>query len=393
MARRARSSSLLVLLLAATWMGFPLWMLVATAGLRTIPRSVHEAAAIEGAGRWRTFTRSHAAAAAAAARGRVRRPRRGRVQPVLPVLHPRSCRSRRRRSRRSASTSSTRGPGPGLYSVSAAINIVTLVALLFVVVWFLRWRSRRRERWRSDEVPAMTPHDAARAPRPPAVPRRRRGVRPAPDLGARRSWRPTARSSATRAASTRSRSQPTLDRFVDAFFRPGAVLDYWGLLRNSLLVSISAAARRAVPRRDDGVRVRADAVPGQGRGAGRDPPRRVPAADRPRGAAVPPVQRDRAQRPARERVRAAGLAARALDPLRVVRDAALPVAHARGVPGGARGARGGRVRRRRHALDDVPADHAAARVAVDPRRGARRVPARATRSSRSPGCSSRPTRT
>lgn len=36
--------------------------------------------------------------------------------------------------------------------------------------------------------------------------------------------------------------QPTLDRFSDAFFRPGAVLDYWGLLRNSLIVSISSAA-------------------------------------------------------------------------------------------------------------------------------------------------------
>ena len=46
-----------MLLLAGTWMGFPLWMLVATAGLRTIPRSIHEAAAIEGAGRWASFTR------------------------------------------------------------------------------------------------------------------------------------------------------------------------------------------------------------------------------------------------------------------------------------------------------------------------------------------------
>ncbi|HET7828543.1 MAG TPA: carbohydrate ABC transporter permease [Candidatus Limnocylindrales bacterium] len=35
--------------------------------------------------------------------------------------------------------------------------------------------------------------------------------------------------------------QPTLQRFEDAFFRPGAVLDYMGLLRNSLLVSVSAA--------------------------------------------------------------------------------------------------------------------------------------------------------
>ena len=42
-----------VLLVAATWMGWPLWMLVATAGLRTIPRSVHEAAELEGAGAWR----------------------------------------------------------------------------------------------------------------------------------------------------------------------------------------------------------------------------------------------------------------------------------------------------------------------------------------------------
>lgn len=36
--------------------------------------------------------------------------------------------------------------------------------------------------------------------------------------------------------------QPTLERFADAFFRPGSVLDYWGLLRNSLIVSVSAAA-------------------------------------------------------------------------------------------------------------------------------------------------------
>jgi len=35
--------------------------------------------------------------------------------------------------------------------------------------------------------------------------------------------------------------QPTLERFEQAFFRPGAVLDYWGLLRNSLIVSVSSA--------------------------------------------------------------------------------------------------------------------------------------------------------
>ena len=67
--------------------------------------------------------------------------------------------------------------------------------------------------------------------------------------------------------------EPTLDRFRDAFFRPGAVLDYWGLLRNSLLVSVSSAARRARARRDDGVRVRADALPRPRRRAGGGPAR------------------------------------------------------------------------------------------------------------------------
>ena len=32
--------------------------------------------------------------------------------------------------------------GAGLYAVSAAINVLTLVGLALVVVWFLRWRSR-----------------------------------------------------------------------------------------------------------------------------------------------------------------------------------------------------------------------------------------------------------
>ena len=186
--------------------------------------------------------------------------------------------------------------------------------------------------------------------------------------------------------------EPTLERFATRSSGPGAVLDYWGLLRNSLSCRCRRRCR-PVLRRDDGVRVRTDAVPGQGRGTGRDPARRVPAADRPRGAAVPPVQRDRAQRPARERVRAPGLAARALDPLRLVRDAALPVAHARGVPGGARGAGGGRVRRRRHALH---ARSGGSRCRSRCRRSSSRRSSRScsrTRSSRSPGCSSRPTRT
>jgi ABC-type sugar transport system permease subunit len=133
--------SLGVLLLAATWMGWPLWMLVATAGLRTIPRSVHDAAAIEGAGRWRTF-----------------------ASITLPLLLPllgaafvvRGVAAFNQfylfyvlNADFQTTTLATlsfnlfnSSSGPGLFSVSAAINIVTVIGLAFIVAWFLRWRSR-----------------------------------------------------------------------------------------------------------------------------------------------------------------------------------------------------------------------------------------------------------
>ena len=131
--------SLVVLLLAGTWMGWPLWMLVATAGLRTIPRSVIEAAELDGADRWHRFS--------------------GVMLPLLLpllgaafivrgiaafnqfylfwVLSPNDA----------TTTVSTFSYAlirnePFLYSVSAAVNIVTIVALGVVVAWFLRWRSR-----------------------------------------------------------------------------------------------------------------------------------------------------------------------------------------------------------------------------------------------------------
>ncbi len=49
------STRLLLLLLAATWYGFPFIMLAATAGLKLIPGEVYEAAAIDGAGHWGRF--------------------------------------------------------------------------------------------------------------------------------------------------------------------------------------------------------------------------------------------------------------------------------------------------------------------------------------------------
>ncbi|MBT3388844.1 MAG: sugar ABC transporter permease, partial [Chloroflexi bacterium] len=51
----APGTRLLLLLLAATWYGFPFIMLAATAGLKLISSDVYEAAAIDGAGRWQQF--------------------------------------------------------------------------------------------------------------------------------------------------------------------------------------------------------------------------------------------------------------------------------------------------------------------------------------------------
>jgi arabinogalactan oligomer/maltooligosaccharide transport system permease protein len=49
------NAALLVLLISATWLGFPLIMLAASAGLEMIPAEVYDAAAIDGAGGWQQF--------------------------------------------------------------------------------------------------------------------------------------------------------------------------------------------------------------------------------------------------------------------------------------------------------------------------------------------------
>ena len=47
--------TLFLLLVAATWYGFPFIMLAATAGLKLVPKDVYDAAAIDGAGAWGRF--------------------------------------------------------------------------------------------------------------------------------------------------------------------------------------------------------------------------------------------------------------------------------------------------------------------------------------------------
>ena len=48
-------AALIVLLISGTWIGFPLVMLAASAGLKMIPAQVYDAAAIDGAGGWQQF--------------------------------------------------------------------------------------------------------------------------------------------------------------------------------------------------------------------------------------------------------------------------------------------------------------------------------------------------
>ncbi len=133
--------ALVILLLVATWTGWPLWMLVATAGLRTIPRGLGEAASLDGATGWRRFRSITLPlllpllAPALVIRG-IAAFNQFYVFYVLGPPEPTTTVATW--SFAIFNTSS----GPGLYAVSAALNVMTLVALAVVVVWFLRWRSR-----------------------------------------------------------------------------------------------------------------------------------------------------------------------------------------------------------------------------------------------------------
>ena len=142
--------------------------------------------------------------------------------------------------------------------------------------------------------------------------------------------------------------QPTLERFADAFFRPGAVLDYWGLLRNSLLVSISAAAvalflgaTMAYAFAGCGSRARTwDWSRSSSACSCRRSPSRCPCSS------CSTLERNV---PLDEFGLRDSLLA--LSILYAAFAMPLSLAHASGVPSGARRARGGRVRRRRHAID------------------------------------------
>jgi ABC-type sugar transport system permease subunit len=133
------NSTFLILLVAATWYGFPFIMLAATAGLKLIPVEVYEAAAIDGATPWEQF--------------------RFVTWPMLlPLLVPaviirmifafnqfylfitmRPPTSLQTFATRSYNVFSPTGPYGGQFAVSAAMNIFTVFVLVILIAWFNRW--------------------------------------------------------------------------------------------------------------------------------------------------------------------------------------------------------------------------------------------------------------
>jgi ABC-type sugar transport system permease subunit len=134
--------SLLVLLTAATWFGVPFMFLASTAGLKQLSEEVYDAAAMDGAGRWQTFIN-------------ITWPM---LQPLLlPAIIVRVIFTFNQfylfltlNPPFPAYTYATlsyvffNSWGGSRYSFSAAINIVTVLILVVMVLWFIR-KSRAGE--------------------------------------------------------------------------------------------------------------------------------------------------------------------------------------------------------------------------------------------------------
>lgn len=125
--------TLFLLLVAATWYGFPLMMLATTAGLKMIPAAVYEAAAIDGASGWNLFRL-------------VTWPL---LLPLLaPVIILRAIFAFnqfylfyviRPPQYLTLSLLSFQLVGNGNYAISAALNIFVVVVLIILILIFNRW--------------------------------------------------------------------------------------------------------------------------------------------------------------------------------------------------------------------------------------------------------------
>ncbi|MGA9349461.1 MAG: ABC transporter permease subunit [Anaerolineae bacterium] len=126
---------LLVLLITATWYGFPFMMLAATAGLKLLPPEVYAAAAIDGANSWQRFRLI--------------------TWPLLlPLLVPAIIMRSIFAFNQFYLFYVLYPPDPlatfaivsfflfdeaGQYAVSAAINLFTVIVLVALILWFNRW--------------------------------------------------------------------------------------------------------------------------------------------------------------------------------------------------------------------------------------------------------------
>ncbi len=130
--------SMVLLLIAATWIGFPFVMLAASASLKLIPEDVYDAAAIDGAAGWPLFKL-------------ITWPL---LMPlVVPVLIIRVIfafnqfylfyvffpSSRFKGFGTFAYYSYNYFKSRGLYSISAAINVITVIVLIILLLMFTRW--------------------------------------------------------------------------------------------------------------------------------------------------------------------------------------------------------------------------------------------------------------
>ncbi len=131
--------ALLVLLVTATWYGFPLMMVAATAALKMLPGEVYDAAAIDGAGGW----------------GRFRWVTWPMILPLLvPAIIIRAIFAFNQfylfyvlqtpfplitLSTLSFFVFDIGGPFGGYFALSAAINLLTVILLVFFIYWFNRW--------------------------------------------------------------------------------------------------------------------------------------------------------------------------------------------------------------------------------------------------------------
>ena len=127
--------ALIVLLITATWCGFPFMMLAASAGLKLIPVDLHDAAQIDGAGGWKKF--------------------RYVTWPLLvPLLLPAIIIRAIFSFNQFYLFLVLQPPFPlatfsvtsffffdqlGQYGASAAINLFTILVLVVLILWFNRW--------------------------------------------------------------------------------------------------------------------------------------------------------------------------------------------------------------------------------------------------------------